>query len=600
MKKVLSLILTLVLVCGLIPAAHAAEDEAVQAAQTLYELGLFKGTGTNRDGTPVFDLDKIPTRNQAVIMLVRLLGKEEEALAGTWELPFTDVAKGSTAYPYIGYAYANGLANGTSTTTYGGGNPIRANQYITFVLRALGYTSGEDFQVSTAWEFSDKIGLTGGEYSAATKTFTRGDVAKISCDSLEVLLADGTRPLSEKLIKEGVFSERQYISAIDRKNAVSWNGGTEAFPGRGTAADPYRIETAQQLAQMALWVNKGNPFENAYFRLMADIDLQNLEWTPIGNFGSMFSGKFDGNGHTISNLRITKLNQVYVADWNHWHDTYSSVGLFGTVGARGEVKNLSVSGEILISVENAPDKESVAVGGVAGCLYGAVYDCYNECKVTVISDSKDAYMNAGGIVGVYGQNSILDGCGNTGEICAEGTHVIRVGGIAGDSDGEGILANCWNRGSVTAKGGRGQTTGAGGMTCHTYDTIIANCYNLGNITSDGYAGGILAYQIGSDTPDEQPELYNCYSAGEVRGQGESVGAICGRAYKGIVQNVFWKNDRMRAVGSTEGKTTVSVAETMTDSQQLLDRLNAWVAENQEFTWSAWEWNEGEMHPVLCK
>ena len=186
MKKFLSLILTLVLVCSLVPVAHAAEDEATQAAQTLYELGLFRGTGTNPDGTPIFDLDKTPTRNQAVIMLVRLLGKEEEALAGNWELPFTDVAKGSTAYPYIGYAYANGLTNGTTATTYSGGNPIRANQYITFVLRAMGYVSGEDFQVSTAWDFSDRIGLTDGTYSAATKTFTRGDVVEISRNSLQL------------------------------------------------------------------------------------------------------------------------------------------------------------------------------------------------------------------------------------------------------------------------------------------------------------------------------------------------------------------------------------------------------------------------------
>ena len=103
-KKFLCLMLTLVMVFSLVPSAVAANDEATQAAQTLYELGLFRGTGTNPDGTPIFALEQTPTRNQAVIMLVRLLGKEEEALAGNWELPFADVAKGSTAYPYIGYA----------------------------------------------------------------------------------------------------------------------------------------------------------------------------------------------------------------------------------------------------------------------------------------------------------------------------------------------------------------------------------------------------------------------------------------------------------------------------------------------------------------
>ena len=94
-KKCMCLFLILIIMLALLPSASAASTKATHAADALYELGLFKGTGTNADGTPIFDLDKTPTRNQAVIMLVRLLGKEEEALSGTWELPFTDVEQDS-------------------------------------------------------------------------------------------------------------------------------------------------------------------------------------------------------------------------------------------------------------------------------------------------------------------------------------------------------------------------------------------------------------------------------------------------------------------------------------------------------------------------
>ena len=219
-KRLLCMILTLTMIFCLVPsAAAAASDEATEAAEALYELGLFKGTGTNSDGTPIFELDKTPTRNQAVIMLVRLLGKEKEALAGNWELPFTDVAKSSTAYPYIGYAYANGLTNGTSTTTYSGTNLIKANQYITFVLRALGYTSGKDFFVSTAWEFSDKIGLTHGEYNA-TKQFTRGDISVISLSALSTMVYHSERTLVEKLVSENVISIQSAVSA----GLIVWKG----------------------------------------------------------------------------------------------------------------------------------------------------------------------------------------------------------------------------------------------------------------------------------------------------------------------------------------------------------------------------------------
>ena len=123
MKKFVSAFLALLLICCMIPPALSA-DQSTQAADVLYELGLFKGTGTNPDGTPIYDLGKTPTRNQAIIMLVRLLGKEDEAKAGAWDIPFTDVS--DAMRPYIGYAYANGLTNGYTATTYNGGAPIKA------------------------------------------------------------------------------------------------------------------------------------------------------------------------------------------------------------------------------------------------------------------------------------------------------------------------------------------------------------------------------------------------------------------------------------------------------------------------------------------
>lgn len=219
MKKLFVLALTLLLMCSLLPAAYAAEnpteDTAARAAQALYDLGLFRGTGTNADGTPIFDLDKTPTRNQAVIMLVRLLGKEQEALTGNWELPFTDVPQGSTAYPYIGYAYAHGLTNGTTATTYSGANPIRTNQYITFVLRAMGYVSGEDFEVRTAWDLSDELGITDGQYTADNAgAFLRADIADISAKALSAPLKGTKKPLAEKLMEEKVFTREQYDCVV--------------------------------------------------------------------------------------------------------------------------------------------------------------------------------------------------------------------------------------------------------------------------------------------------------------------------------------------------------------------------------------------------
>ncbi|MBP3508495.1 S-layer homology domain-containing protein [Oscillibacter sp.] len=220
-KRVLCLILTLVMIFALVPSAAAASDEATEAAEALYELGLFKGTGTNPDGTPIFDLDKTPTRNQAIIMLVRLLGKEEEAKAGTWNIPFTDVS--DSMKPYIGYAYTNGLTNGYTATTYCGGNPIRANQYIAFVLRALGYVSGKDFQVSTSWKLADELGITHGEYANAT-SFTRGDVAKISLKAHKIQEATAKfteRQYADEELQAFVDENLSFRDACDKLSTIS-------------------------------------------------------------------------------------------------------------------------------------------------------------------------------------------------------------------------------------------------------------------------------------------------------------------------------------------------------------------------------------------
>lgn len=196
-KKLLSMLLAAALFLALIPTAFAASDDAITAANALYQLGLFKGTGTNADGTPNFDLDRAPTRNEAVTMLVRLLGKENEAVNGVWNIPFTDVA--AWAKPYVGYAYANGLTTGTSATTFGGDAVISASQYITFVLRALGYESGTDFQWDKSWELSDSIGVTNGTYNAGTSSFTRGDVASISYNSLSIAKKNSATTIADEL-----------------------------------------------------------------------------------------------------------------------------------------------------------------------------------------------------------------------------------------------------------------------------------------------------------------------------------------------------------------------------------------------------------------
>ena len=179
-RKWIAAFLTCVMVFALSVTAFAATPAAT-AAQKLDDLGLFQGMGNNADGTPNYGLDQTPTRAQAVTMLVRLLGAEDEARE----------------------AYA----------PFGANAAIKPTEYLTFVLRALGYTSGTDFQWNSAWTLTDKLGVTSGEYNANTTAFTRGNVASISFDALSASKKNTTTPLYQSLINAGVFTEAQAESA---------------------------------------------------------------------------------------------------------------------------------------------------------------------------------------------------------------------------------------------------------------------------------------------------------------------------------------------------------------------------------------------------
>lgn len=200
MKKWVSLFLAFAILFALSLPVFAADSEAQEAAQMLYDLGLFKGTGVDVSGNPIFDLNRAPTRAEAVTMLVRLLGKEDEALAGDWNTPFTDVA--GWVKPYAGYAYANGLTAGVSETHFGGEKPVTAAQFLTFTLRALGYESGRDFSWNTAWTLADTLGITNGQYNIKTNGgFLRADAALVSC------LALGANGKTGKTLYETIFGK---------------------------------------------------------------------------------------------------------------------------------------------------------------------------------------------------------------------------------------------------------------------------------------------------------------------------------------------------------------------------------------------------------
>lgn len=218
MKSFFALILIFALSFTLLIPVYAADTAPAETqASALKQLRLFKGVSASD-----FDLDRAPTRTEALVMLIRILGQESEALNGTWSHPFTDVA--SWADKYVGYAYEKGLTKGVSATELGTGN-ASSDMYLTFMLRALGYDdSAGDF----TWDAPDTLAASIGILpdGVDTANFLRADVALISWAALEAKLKDGSQTLSQKLMDMKVFDPEEYASA---KLFVEKDGGDCRF-----------------------------------------------------------------------------------------------------------------------------------------------------------------------------------------------------------------------------------------------------------------------------------------------------------------------------------------------------------------------------------
>ncbi len=204
------LLLTLTLILAMFLPTYAADINAAEAkAVALKKLGLFKGVSETD-----FDLNRAPTRVEAMVMMIRTLGKEAEALEMGGTHPFTDVP--AWADKYIGYAYEKGLTKGVSATSFGTGNS-GSDMYLTFMLRALGYS---DTACEFSWDAPDILAKAVGILPDGVDTvnFLRSDVVLVSWASLEAGLKGGSQTIANKLMEEGVFKKEDYGKAIDSVN----------------------------------------------------------------------------------------------------------------------------------------------------------------------------------------------------------------------------------------------------------------------------------------------------------------------------------------------------------------------------------------------
>ena len=232
-RRVVPLLLSFAIVLSFVffaaEPARAASPASEERANRLHSLHLLEGTGTKPDGTPVYSLDAMPQRIHGLIMLLRLLGQEDAALACTEPNPFTDVAE-KTAYAvkYTAYAFARGITDGTGPNTFNPTGELTAKMYIAFVMRALGY--GSEY-VYGDLKLPTQVGLLSDTLPAsfAGEAIKRADMVDLSYAALTCPMKDEGCTLAEKLCAAGVFTSTEGTAAGVLGAAAGWRYDREVW-----------------------------------------------------------------------------------------------------------------------------------------------------------------------------------------------------------------------------------------------------------------------------------------------------------------------------------------------------------------------------------
>lgn len=226
--------------------------------------------------------------------------------------------------------------------------------------------------------------------------------------------------------------------------------------GSGTEADPYQISTVSDWNDL---MNTSSDWSK-HFIMTADVNLQGVALTPIGNF----TGVFNGNNHVISNVDINT-----PASYN--------VALFGGLDLSGQIRNLGLV--------NVRINGTAGVGGLAGGNYGTITNCY------VMGGSVTGGFSIGGLVGKNGnwseQGSII-ACYADVTVTGEGGG--GVGGLAGSN--KGSITNSYAVGDVFG----GLNSSVGGLIGTAGPGTVSNCYASGLVAgSSGHVGGLVGDNV---------------------------------------------------------------------------------------------------------
>lgn len=309
---------------------------------------------------------------------------------------------------------------------------------------------------------------------------------------------------------------------LGRSASAAWDGTAAAGfeSGTGDSSDPYIIKTAEQLAFLAKQVNGGETYRGKYFQLEADLDLSGSEWTPIGTETVPFSGKFSGNGHVLTNVKISAAGD-YIGLFGYNTGTITYVGIeSGEISGgncTGSICGLN-AGTITGCYNNAPVTGKESAGGVCGKNSGTVQMSYNTGAVT-------GTLKTGGVCGESADGSTLANCYNTGMLVGDSV----VGGICGSVEISADVSSSFSMAEICGNSEIGGNIGTGpSENCfYSKDLFLVEDFGGPVVTEDltrrqsGFSGDI--WERGSYTKGTENGRYRSdnYTLISLKGVGKA-------------------------------------------------------------------------------
>ena len=298
-------------------------------------------------------------------------------------------------------------------------------------------------------------------------------------------------------------------------------------------------------------------------------------WQPIGvSLFNAFTGKFEGNGFTISNIRIDR------------GDT-SQIGLFGYTGSGAEITNVGLLNVNITGTSN--------VGSLVGWNRGTIMNSYSTGDVS-------GDVRVGGLVG-DNQDGTITNSYSTGDVSGD----VRVGGLVGDNQ-DGAITNSYATGGVSGNnilGGlvgdnqegtiinsyatgdvSGDGSNVGGLVGDNQDGTITSSYATGGVSGNNILGGLVG-------DNQEGRIINSYATGNVLSNGQEAGGLVGDNQDGTITKSYW-DVNTSGIHTSAGGTSKTSVELKAERAQDTDPDKSY----HEWSTTNWDFGTSSQYPIL--